>query len=163
VNPDYLSKPIIPTKGLAGIELGVPKSRIETEFGAPLRRRVCPEPDDRLEYLDYHGLSIVLTSGIVTVLAAEQGYLGTTPSGVQVGMPWKELKQIHPDISFYEEEYEWYVPGIDGLSFAIVRPPGPGDKNPSSKWVDEWHAIMDPWQAFVISIDVHGKKYGETT
>lgn len=160
MNEKRLHEPILPMIGLGGIRLGTEQAMVEAELGPPLRRKLGRDPKDRLEWWDYKGFFIDFKAGIVWSLAAEEGYLGATPSGVKVGFSWAQLKQIHPDLDFHEDAMVWYVPGIDGLSFDIVRPPGPGDVNPSSKWIDEWYEVMNPWQAFVISIEVHSIRYG---
>lgn len=75
------------------------------------------------EYLEYPGLTILLKYNVVDHIVGEQGYEGRTPDGLKVGVSWKELRQTHPNITFHADEYLWYMPGINGLSFDIVRPP----------------------------------------
>ena len=159
VNLDYLKSPIVPMYGVADIKLRTKRESAIKILGEPLR--VIHKSDSR-EFLEYTGVTVVLEYNIVEHIVAELGYEGVTPNGLKVGSRWKEVLNLYPRTTFHEDEGLWYAPGINGMSFDIVRPPKP-DETPAdgSNWVDEMYDILDPENAFVISISVHDIRYGD--
>ncbi|MFQ5873860.1 MAG: hypothetical protein ACE5JL_08670 [Dehalococcoidia bacterium] len=150
---------IIPMEGAAGVSIGGSKQTVLAKLGKPLRSRSGAEG---MEFLEYAGVAVTLQNGKVLIIRAEQGYRGSTPEGLKVAATWKELRQIYPTVTFHEDELIWYVPGINGLSFDIVRPPRPDEQPMTPPWVDEVYEILDPEHAFVLSIAVHQIRYDQT-
>jgi hypothetical protein len=76
-------------------------------------------------------------------------------------MRWRDLQE-HFDVKYDEFEGVWYVAGLAGLSFDIVRPPDEGEKPLLPPWEDEVYEILDPDHAFVLSIAVHSLAFPDT-
>lgn len=157
MDSNFLGLPILPTEGVAGIRIGEDSQTVLTRLGQPRRSRAGAEG---FEFLEYPGVTVCLEHGRVCEVVAEDGYRGTTSRGLKVGATWKELRQLYPTIAFDEDERVWYVPGIDGLSFDIVRPPRAEEQPIIPPWVNEEYEILDPEHAFVLSIAVHDIHYG---
>lgn len=156
MDPKLLDVPIIPMEGLAGVKIGQSRKVVVAKLGEPNRVRLGAEG---YEFLHYHGVTVCLRQGLAYEIVAEEGYRGRTREGVNVGATWHELRKIHPNITFHEDERLWYVPGIDGLSFDLVRPPRSEEQPINPPWVDEEYEVLDPNHAFVRSIAVHQIQY----
>jgi len=149
---EAVKQPIVPSVSVGGVCLGDSKEAVLERLGAPLTTK---QAEGDVEFLEYGPITVCIEGGRAVELVAEQGYFGADPSGLRVGTPWAELLRIYPNVAPDEEEYEWYVPGLEGMSLDIVRPPGREEQPMFTPWVDEWHWVQDPEHAFVLSIRIH--------
>lgn len=148
---DPLDLPILPGVSIGGIVVGQSGAEVTAWLGEPYRIKAGR---GERTVLEYHGLTVWLLKSRVYMLVAETGYRGRTPSGIAVGCSWHELKKIHPNIQFDEEEGIWFSPGVQELIFDIVRPPRTEEVPCVGDWVDEENEVLDPDNAFVLSITV---------
>jgi len=155
----YFLLPIVPLVGAGSIELGNAREDILRKIGKPLFLRFLPAIQGKTQLFYYKGLTVWLQGGKVSEIDVEEGYEGATPQGLTVGASWSKLKQLYPTVTYHEEEHRWYVPGIDGLSFNIVRPPRDDEIPLDIPWELERYTIIDPDHAFVFGIEVHDTRY----
>lgn len=109
--------------GAAGVRLGETKEELIVNIGKPDFLQILTGAQGRIHLFHYTALVIWLTDGEITEINTKQGYKGSTPQGLTVGVPWRTLRHVYRRLTFHEEQNRWYSPGIDGLSFEIVRPP----------------------------------------
>lgn len=160
-----LCQPIVPKSGIGSICIGDTVESVEGVLGLPYEQ---VGNENELMLFSYPSLTVTIVKGRVQSISAEEGYEGSTPQGVRVGTSWTQLLKIHPDVRFVESKMMWCVPGLNGMSFDIVRPPSPlelvppppwyeveEEPAPALKWIDELYIVQDVTNAFVISISVH--------
>jgi len=157
---DFLSLSIVPFVGAGGVEIGDKKKEVLAKIGRPMYLRPGPRKPVYREGLCYKGMSISLEDEKVYMITAEEEYKGSTKEGLKVGVTWTALKEIYPSVTFHENKMVWYVPGIDGMSFRIVRPPRDDEIPVLFPYVDEEYEVVDKGRAFVYSISVHDLRYG---
>ncbi len=156
---NLLESPIIPAVEIAGVRIGDTRDQVLAKIGKPSFARPGLRKPIYRERLHYAGLSVALEEFKVFMVIAEVGYKGATKEGLRAGASWSELNQIYPNVAFYETKMVWYVPGINGMSFSIVRPPHLHEIPAMIPYVDEEYQMVDPTGAFVYSISVHDLRY----
>jgi hypothetical protein len=158
---DYLYFPIIPLVGAGGIKIGDRERNVLDKLGDAAFIRPGRVPKEEVRFLHYTGLMVYVWNGTVKEIHTRQGYLGTTAEGLGIGASWTTLRSIYPAITFSEEFGNWYVPGINGMSIEIFRPPRleesatAGPERLDHRWINELYEVMDPEHAFVGTIAVH--------
>lgn len=148
MDASLIALPILPAIGLAGISLGDSVDDVIALHGAPLERR---EVTSAVDALKFECLFVLFDRDRAVTISAEDGYLGQTLQGAYVGMCWRELQQLYPDI-YYDATWIWVPPSIDGIEFSIGVP----NDDPASPFdtIDEEVEVTDPDNAFVVSISV---------
>jgi hypothetical protein len=177
----YLSLPIIPGVGAAGIQLGDTREDVLKKIGKPLYIRYVTALHGRDRVFQYEELAVRLAADRVIEINLFRSYVGTTKEGLRPGASWEELKRTYPDVVFDEPADQtapvgesvtdrevsgsqqnserlvgaaWPVPGVEGLSFDIVRPPKEDEIPLGRPWDAELYVVTDPQNAFVYGIQV---------
>lgn len=160
---DYIYAPIIPRVGAANVKIGDHRQEILKKLGKPLFQRYLQGIKDSIVQFHYGWSVIWLQKQKIIEIDVQSGYKGTTHEGLSVEASWSELIKVYPTVGYHEGEHRWYVPGIDGLSFNIVRPPRPEEPEEipiNIPWELERYHIFDAEHAFVFAIEVHDTVYG---
>ncbi len=156
---EYFFLPIIPFVGAGSINLGDTRQDILRKIGKPLYLSFIQGIRGKVQIFHYDVLEIWLPQEKVSEIDVVRGYQGSTKEGLTPGASWKKLREAYPTVSWHEDECRWYVPGIDGLSFDIVRPPRDDEIPLSIPWEHERYVVIDPEHAFVFAIEVHDIRY----
>lgn len=112
---EYLSLPIVPGVGVAGITLGENKENVEQKLGASSAKTRLQSGGEKL---DYDSIKVWLSSGKVMQVAVCKGYLGKTADQVGVGVTRDELKNKWGlDLAWHEGEEMWSFLSKPGIGF----------------------------------------------
>ena len=158
----YIQAPIVPKIGAGNIIIGDSRQDVLKKLGKPLFQRFLQGLHGSIVHFHYGWSRIWLVQQRVTEIDLQDGYQGATAEGLRPAASWQELAKTYPSVTYHEREHRWYVPGIDGLSFEIVRPPRPEEPDEipiNIPWELERYYITDPKNAFVFSIEVHDITY----
>lgn len=120
-----LEAPILPGKSAGGIAIGIPLKKLYPKLKYQAYSNAGKTLIDDPFYVTYKmgnafSITIHILNSKVIKLACLPDYQGQMPNGIKVGMTIGEAQAIEPRIYFDDNEEQFYIHGIPGITLECL-------------------------------------------